>query len=582
MVDKNSSQSLLYGANTSHVSNVLEQENSSEAIQPTTSQMAHGEQDSTLNMANQQFLESNKQGRPWLNLGWNHAPNRVQRQHAKNKTSRLKKNQRFKNLSPQNIPNHFILENQQNNNLSLPKKDTYMNWNPNNDNNIHSNMNDWNNYDRSPTNLNQNSINPSSTNDFQSLHNESYEGIDEFSEKGPQNGMDFNSKPSNMNDLLYSQDEAYDTNNYTNASQQLGYVDNFNSHGNSSNPMFNFHCTPQKQSLNFQCIPQEQQINFQCSPQGQGSGLNHGLQINPNSKFNLHCTPQHEGLVCNHSSSNVTCQEIAHVKGNNFQHLDVSKSQGLLPNMNSTLNPLGINTTFNPHGSSPSLNITYSPTFHTSPSTLPTTPKSKVIAQGLNIEEGAKCLEKKQILNCSYNIVPNKACNTPITTNLDNDPSLNLKNSHHHFCGQHHHMCIDLCPSTPKDNPTKDFTPYHCSPNCHQGHFPIDKIQISQESSLDFHASQKNIYESKNSIIKLREKSQSKNLNDCSSESEYDQSSTCPTTKKKSLCLASKKMKSCRDCLEEENDCSSIPMWIQKTIVLPVQRRGCHNITHLV
>ncbi|KAG0578200.1 hypothetical protein KC19_4G005300 [Ceratodon purpureus] len=41
-------------------------------------------------------------------------------------------------------------------------------------------------------------------------------------------------------------------------------------------------------------------------------------------------------------------------------------------------------------------------------------------------------------------------------------------------------------------------------------------------------------------------------------------------------------MKSCRDCLEEENDCSTIPMWIQKTIVLPVQRRGCHNITHLL
>jgi hypothetical protein len=122
------------------------------------------------------------------------------------------------------------------------------------------------------------------------------------------------------------------------------------------------------------------------------------------------------------SSSNLTSQGIAYGEEKKFQN-DALRSQGLVPNLNCTLNPHGISTTFNPNGALPALNITFSPAFHNSPSTFPTIPKSQNTIQRLDIQQDTQCEDNRNIQSPSQTTIPKKACSISIDT-FGSDSSL--------------------------------------------------------------------------------------------------------------------------------------------------------------
>jgi hypothetical protein len=169
LVDQHSTQSSLLGTNKLLVSNSLEQENAIETMQPTTSQMTHVGQDSTVDMVPQQSHE-NRHGQqdPHFNLDWNLVP-KMQRQQIRRKMKHPHKNQHHKDLTSQNMFNQFSLEDKKNHNSGFKKQDIYNNRHLNNDprlQNTQSNMYDKNNYNGSYMNMNQNTFPSSPTNAF--------------------------------------------------------------------------------------------------------------------------------------------------------------------------------------------------------------------------------------------------------------------------------------------------------------------------------------------------------------------------------------------------------------------------------
>lgn len=587
MVDQNIAT--FFSSNKPLESNVLDQQNASEKMQSTTFQMTPNEQNTTASMVNQQLLEErNRQQRPWFHLGWNHVPKMQQHQHLRNRMNPQCKIYHSKNLIHENHSNQSSSQDQQNQNFDSFKQETYNDWQPNIDprlQNTSSNVNNKNNDNSFHSHLNQNTFNLSSVDAFPNLHNESYQGTGKLMKERSQNGTDVGFDLLNMNPLLYPQIVAYDINNDINALQP-GLMSN--STKNSSRTTIKL---PQERQSNFQYIPQEQELRhnlgFQrnsnptynnCSLQKQGlesnleverdcnSMINSGrhfqedyisssiVQETPNVEFKPQC------LNLQDVSSNMTSKGTRNREENNFQHNGL-RSQGLLSNLNYTLNPPRINTTFNPHSALPTLDISLSPAFYNSPSTLPTTPKP----------QGAQCIDKTNILNPSQIMVmANETCNISITK-FTSDPCLNFKN----YSRQHHYMCSDAHPSTPNDNPIRDITPNHCSPHQHQGHSFFDQVQVSHDT-LESCAIRGKCNHKKNILRRgTRESNECNRNNDCGE-------SSSPSTKKKSMNIASKELEIHRNCCQKDNYLDNIPMWIQKTIVLPAQHRGCHNITHLV
>jgi thiamine phosphate synthase YjbQ (UPF0047 family) len=169
----------------------------------------------------------------------------------------------------------------------------------------------------------------------------------------------------------------------------------------------------------------------------------------------------------------------------------------------------------------------------------------------------------------------NRTYNNPISTH-DFDPSYNTKNNPQH---SKLHVFREALTSTSNSNLTRDVTSNPSHSLC-QDYSPSNRNQNLNDFD-NFHATT-----SKRKNQKNNSKKQSQDSNEWNhSESDSDESSTPPRTRKKILHLASKKIKCLRNVFGDNNDHvdnDNVPMWIQKTIVLPAQRHGCYNITHLL
>jgi len=490
--------------------------------------------------------------------------------------------------------------------LSVNEKNDYgaqFNVNDSSNNNAQFYMNNTKNHDGSYVDT----INSPSTNASQNHFNEIHKGPRvEFYKQSPCNDTNVGFNFPNINTSYYPQGKINDVNNQNNVSQE-GLLPNFGLHENTSNPIYNN-----------QRFLQEQGLNFQGTFQEHGSGSNVNSQGLSNPRINLHNILQEQGSMANldvqknnhstinsppkkqfnpysnHEISNVesksqnylqkmpTPNPTSHGNINNRDenfHSNISMSEGSLSNSNCTLTPFGMNSTCSPHSILPTLNITFSPTFDNSTSTMPTTPKSQNL-QNFNmshpLETNIPYNHQTNLLGSQFN-APNKTYKVPIST-YDIDPSLNSQKDPQHS-KKHHYKHGEALTSTSNSNPTRDKTTSPSSQYSHSENYSTSDLVQNVRDHEDFHAS---ALKSKNQKKCLRKQSQ--DLDDWNSDSDYDESSTPPNTRKKILHLTSKKLKCLRSFFEDNNDVDvdNIPMWIQKTIVLPTQHYGCHNITPLV
>lgn len=224
-----------------------------------------------------------------------------------------------------------------------------------------------------------------------------------------------------------------------------------------------------------------------------------------------------------------------------------------MPNLNFTLTLLGMNTTYSPHGVLPTLNVTFSPAFHNSPSTLPTTPKSQGGVLSLNNLQDAQYIDKMNApqslqnfntsvlpeINIPYPIqtnphptqinTPNKNCNIPICE-YDVDPSFKIRKNPQHS-KQHHQILGKARTSTSNcSNLARDVTPSCCSCSYHQDYSTSNQVQNFHDKE-DFHATPL-----KCRYKKKRSRQQLEDLDDRNSDTDYNESSTL-LCKKKGFCI---------------------------------------------
>ncbi|XP_073387661.1 uncharacterized protein [Physcomitrium patens] len=409
--------------------------------------------------------------------------------------------------------------------------------------------------------------------------------------QNPQQVMQFPYKDSFRNTLSNSQGTHFDTNNHKNVPyQQQSSLPNQDIVGNPS-LMYNPQHVPQEQKQMFNFEFQNPLINHHVNPTQQ-------QQNNFNSSSNLHAPTFHQqrfnpplvqtiattDAVDSHDNiheveSNKNSQKSQNNEDENLEH-DLLIKQGIKPNVSYVLSPPAANTPVNPQNTLPTLNITFSPTFHDSPSSLPTTPTPQ---KGPSLPTG----QQNPHPNLNYNPSQNISLHPPQYQNPE----------------KYHNVSPSMFSAEPHlgrkkvQNYSKEYNPTHnemgslmtndnlvnvqrldCSSACQsQCEAYCNQFEVCC-NSIDSHTVSQNCKNKR--VSRSKSRWQPQHVQDSDSED----GSTHLSTHKRTLGMLSKKLKSSKYTRKNEIEdlIKNIPMWIQKSIVLPSHQRGFYNITRLL